>query len=220
MAFSKEWEICYRNNKQMSLWPWSDLISYVMRYSKPPSNNFNVLELGCGPGANIPFFKNLGINYYAIDGSPTIVNKVWKRFPEYKQNIKVGDFTKHIPFSMEFDLVVDRSSLTLNNTKDIKKTISLVFKKLKPGGKFIGIDWFSNLHTDFLKGKSGGDKYTRDGIKEGLFADLGKVHFADKQHILSLFSKYKMEILEHKLIKTEIPEKHIRAFWKFIVVKP
>jgi len=58
MVFSKEWEICYREKKQMSLWPWSDLISYVMRYCKPTSNYFNVLELGCGAGANIPFLKN------------------------------------------------------------------------------------------------------------------------------------------------------------------
>jgi SAM-dependent methyltransferase len=191
-----------------------------MRYSKPASHNFNVLELGCGPGANIPFFKNLGINYYSIEGSPTIVNTVWKRFPKYKQNIKVGDFTKRLPFSVEFDLIIDRGSLTLNNTKDIKKTISLVFRKLKPGGKFIGIDWFSTLHSDFPKGITGGDKYTRDGIEKGQFANLGKVHFADKRLIMNIFAKYKMEILEHKSIKTEIPGKHIRASWNFVAIKP
>jgi SAM-dependent methyltransferase len=219
MAFSKEWEICYRNNRQMSIWPWSDLISYVMRYAKPTSADYKVLELGCGPGANIPFFNKLGILYYSIDGSRTIVQKVWKRFPECKKNIKVGDFTKRIPFEVEFDLVIDRASLTHNNTKDIQKTIALVFEKLKPGGKFIGIDWFSTLHSDFSKGKSSGDNYSREGIKDGLFANLGKVHFADKQHILRLFAKYEMEMLESKLIKTEIPEKKTRAFWDFVAVK-
>ena len=204
----------------MSLWPWSDLISYVMRYCKPTSNYFNVLELGCGAGANIPFFKKLGVNYYSIEGSPTIVSKVWKRFPDYKKNIKVGDFTKNIPFSVAFDLVVDRSSLTLNNAKDIGKAISLVFLKLKAGGKFIGIDWISTLHTDYSSGNAGGDQYTRDRIEEGQFANVGKVHFSDKQHILNMFSKFEIEILEHKSIKTEIPEKHTRAYWSFIAVKP
>ena len=38
----------------MSIWPWSDLVSYVMRYTKI-NENYKVLEIGCGSGANIPF---------------------------------------------------------------------------------------------------------------------------------------------------------------------
>ena len=54
MGFSAEWEKQYQKNQQMSIWPWSDLISYVMRYTKINAS-YKVLEIGCGAGANIPF---------------------------------------------------------------------------------------------------------------------------------------------------------------------
>ena len=57
MNFSKEWEERYRENTHLSVWPWSNLISYVMRYARPENKDFSVLELGCGAGANIPFFS-------------------------------------------------------------------------------------------------------------------------------------------------------------------
>lgn len=59
MTFSKEWDNLYRNNQQMSIWPWSDLISYIKRYTEGVSGK-SILELGCGAGANIPFFVRGG----------------------------------------------------------------------------------------------------------------------------------------------------------------
>ena len=43
----------YKEKLQMSIWPWSDLVTAVMRLRLPASTR--VLELGCGAGANIPF---------------------------------------------------------------------------------------------------------------------------------------------------------------------
>ena len=146
MTFSKEWDKIYADNKQMNKWPFTDLVSYIIRYSPPYGNSFQVLELGCGSGPNIPFFKGLGVKYYAIEGSSTIVARLWEVFPELQENIVVGDFTKKIPFPHLFDLVVDRGSVTCNSTAAIKKSLRLIYEKLKPGGKFIGIDWFSTLH--------------------------------------------------------------------------
>lgn len=56
MSFDANWERLYGDQAQMSKWPWSDLVTYVMRYSDVRKPNFRVLELGCGSGANIPFF--------------------------------------------------------------------------------------------------------------------------------------------------------------------
>ena len=56
MTFSNKWETCYKNKTHsMNNWPFSDLVSYVMRFSKPGKSKIRVLELGCGSGANIPF---------------------------------------------------------------------------------------------------------------------------------------------------------------------
>jgi SAM-dependent methyltransferase len=206
MSWSSDWETRYRENTHLSIWPWSDLVSYVHRYAKPVTNETFVLELGCGAGANIPFFLELGVHYFAIEGSPTMVNRLRKRFPQLKARIVTGDFTKNLGIPHKFDLVVDRASLTHNTTQAIRSSLSLVSDSLRCGGKFIGIDWFSKAHTDSIAGIEV-DSHTRSNITEGPFADVGNVHFSDEQHLVDLFSENGLSIehLEHKILKKQIP---------------
>ena len=84
MTFSKEWDQRYRQHSDMSVWPWSDLVSYVIRYVHLQKKLY-VLEIGCGAGANIPFVLSLGYKYYGIEGSPTIVAKLKKDFPALRK---------------------------------------------------------------------------------------------------------------------------------------
>ena len=221
MSFSYEWEKTYKASGHQSIWPWSDLVSYVMRYSRPNNKKFRVLELGCGAGANIPFFKSLGIEYFGIDGSKTVISDLKKRFPEYSDGLIVGDFTKIIPFNKTFDLIVDRASLTHNSTKTIYKCIEDVLSpKLKTGGKFIGIDWFSTEHDDYNKAmKNNKDHFVVDSFEEGQFAGIGLVHFSDELFIKDLFKNFKIEILEHKTYDKIIPIKHRFASWNFVAIK-
>ena len=94
MTFSKEWNIRYKNNTHMSIWPWSDLVSLVMKFYKPTKSKIRVLELGCGAGANIPFFLSLNTEYFGIDGSEIIIRNLKKRFPRISKNLVFEDFTK------------------------------------------------------------------------------------------------------------------------------
>lgn len=220
MSFSTEWEEVYKNQNHLSIWPWSDVVSYVKRYSNPTDNNFRVLELGCGAGANIPFFKSLGVEYHAMDGSQTIVDKLHLQFPEFKKTIKVGDFTKTKFMESYYDLIIDRAALTHNDTEAIENCIFNIHSALKVGGKFVGIDWFSTVHADFSKGEEiKGDFYTKKDIKEGQFIGLGNVHFSDKEHLLNLFSGFKVLVLEHKVNELEFPKKHKFASWNIVVEK-
>ena len=145
MSFSNEWDERYQKNTHMSIWPWSDLVSSVMR-NKPKKEGFKVLELGCGAGANIPFFISLNSEYYAVEGSATIVKQLHQQYPQFKDNIILGDFTKYIP-NENFDLIVDRASLTCNNEKAIIECLGRCHKQLVNDGKFIGVDWFSTKHS-------------------------------------------------------------------------
>lgn len=220
MVFSEAWEDAYRANRSISVWPWSDLVSYVKRYVRPLTPGIKVLELGCGAGANIPFFINEGMDYYAVEGSETIVRELWRRFPDQKQHIAVGDFTAKIPFGGPFDLVVDRSSLTHNTTSDIRRTIGLIHDRLKYEGFFIGIDWFSTLHSGYTQGVMDEDSYTVSGFRTGQFRGYGRVHFSDKAHIEDLFSSFRIEVMEHKIIHTEIPATGMDyASWNFVARK-
>jgi len=220
MSFSREWDKRYQENTHMGVWPWSDVVSYVMRHARPSSRGFRVLELGCGAGANIPFFLSLGVEYHAIEGSPSIVEKLHERFPALRDNILAGDFTLDLPQAGEFDLVLDRASLTHNATADIARCLELVHRKLKSGGKFIGVDWFSTAYSDYRKGLPAGDAFTRQGYREGSFAGVGRVHFSDKPHLLELFGKFEMRLMEHKTVKRELPDDGWNfASWNFVAEK-
>ena len=219
MTFSSEWDERYRSNTQMSIWPFSDLVSYVIRYAKPAEKQIKILELGCGAGANIPFFLAQGFKYYGIDGSNAIINKLKKSFPKIKNNLVAGDFTRQIQFEEKFDLVVDRSSLTHNTTDGIKNCLELVYDKMKKNSTYIGIDWFSTEHQDYSNFVKKLDMYSRTKYSKGQFANVGTVHFTNKLHLLKLFKKFEISVLEHKVVTKEIPEKEKFAAWNFVARK-
>ena len=217
MSFSNEWDERYQENTHMSIWPWSDLVSLVMR-NKPRKKHFKVLELGCGAGANIPLFVSLNADYYAVEGSQTIVSKLHQQYPQLKNNIIIGDFINYIP-NEKFDLIVDRSSLTCNNEKAIIKTLKNCNEKLSVGGKFIGIDWFSTMHSDSKKGVQAEDVWTRKDMLDCGFEGTGRVHFSDEDHLNNLFKHYKILSMTQKTLSEKIPNNHNMAAWNFVLEK-
>lgn len=217
MAFSNEWEERYRENTHMSIWPWSDLVSFVMRYAKPEKASYRVLELGCGAGANIPFFTKMGVEYYALEGSDAIVKLLLNKYPELKGKLIVADFSQGIPFEGQFDLIVDRASVTNDTTDAIRDILKNVHEKLIPGGKFIGIDWYSTEHSEFKNGQDTEDPFTRCNFVGGHFDKLGRVHFSDRAHLEDLFSAFELEILEHKTYSRKIPDDGFNmASWNLV----
>jgi len=220
LTFSTEWNDAYKNNTNLSIWPWADLIHFVKRYSGPFTKEFRVLELGCGAGANIPFFNSLNVEYFGIEGSTIIVENLKEKFPHLKNNLIASDFTKMIPFSGKFDLILDRSSLAHNSTLGIKNCLNLVCEKLHTHGKYIGVDWFSTLHSEYVRGEDGDDIFTRKNYLDGQFKNLGNAHFSNQNHLEDLFKNFKFLVLEEKIITSKLFEKNqIRATWNFIAEK-
>ena len=76
-----------------------------------------VLELGCGAGANIPFFKAIGAEYFGIDGSEFVIDRLHKQFPDLVDRIMYGNFVTKTRFPILFDLVLDRASTSHNSTE-------------------------------------------------------------------------------------------------------
>lgn len=220
MSFSAQWDQIYREGSNISIWPWSDLVSYMHRYAKPFSASTKVLEIGFGAGANIPFFLSIGVDYHGIEGSDSIAARVRERYPELKDRLKTGDFIRQ-NYLDKYDLVVDRSSMTHNDTNAIRVGLKNLCAAMKPGAKYIGIDWFSVEHSDFVWGDSI-DKFTRANITEGQFVGVGNVHFSDKEHLVELFTEAGFDLirLEHKRHATEIPNQgQLFASWNLVAIK-
>lgn len=221
MAFSTEWDSIYRKHEQMTSWPWTDLISLVHRHCiHLVSNKGNALELGCGSGANIPFFKALGVNYFGIDGSQAVINHLRERYPELQQQIICEDFTVIQPFDMKYDLIFDRAAVTHNNSKSIQRTLDIALNSLNFGGTYIGVDYFSTKHSDFNKGSPMDDPFTRNGYVEGQFTGCGNVHFFNEAHIRDLFNDYEIIYLSEKIVR-EFEPKGTKQFasWNIVARK-
>ena len=218
-GFSPAWDRAYGQSTHLSRWPWSDLVSLVMRHGAARAPGTRVLEVGVGAAANVPFFQSLGCDFYGIDGSITIVEQLRARFPELEQHFCCADFTKELPVPGAFDLIVDRASVTHNCEADIRRALDLIFEKLKPGGLFIGVDWFSTAHGSFLLGRQAEDPHTRTGIESGHLAGIGRVHFADAPHLTSLFAQFEILVLDHKVVEPVVPAGQGRLAWFHIVAR-
>ena len=221
MSFAKEWEDIYSASAHLSTWPWSDLVGLVHHHAPGPFEGLRVLEVGCGAGANIPFFRSLGCDYFGIDGSPSIIDRLASHFPDMKDHLAVADFTEDFVFEGPFDLVIDRGSLTHNSDADIRKAIGLAFTALRPGGRHISVDWFSNAHYGAASGEAGDDPYTRRNFKEGALNGTGIAHFSDRANVEDIFAAWKVLYLMHKNYEPMVPDSGQNlASWNIVAERP
>lgn len=222
MSENSPWEDLYAATRHQSVWPWSDLVSLVMRHVVPAhGNSFRVLDLGCGMGANVPFFLSLGSEYFGVDISATAIARLQERFADIADKFAVADFTREIPFEGLFDVVVDRGSLTHNTSDAIRRSIALIEERTRSGAVLIGVHWFSTESGDFTKGEPTQDPYSRTNFTDGSFADTGIVHFADEVHLRDLLSSFELINLHHTRTNHVVPEDGPRiAYWNFVAKRP
>jgi SAM-dependent methyltransferase len=216
MSYSQEWNNVYKDQRQYSIWPWTDLVSLFMsKFSNDIRPDLKVLEMGCGSGANIPFFEDINIDYHAIDGSSEIINLLNEKF--INLNIVCADFTKEIPFDQNFDIIFDRASISCNTVEGIKSCIKIIESKLISGGYFMGTDWFSTESSYFTNPGSGTinvDEYTLR-INESPFLGAGNVQFTDEAQIRKYCKNFEITYLSHKSKENKFTGETI-SVWDFI----
>lgn len=111
--------------------------------------------------------------------------------------------------------------MTHNDTNAIRRGLKNLCAAMKPGAKYIGIDWFSVEHSGFGLGDAI-DEFTRANITEGQFSGVGNVHFSSKEHLIELFSGAGMKLtkLEHTQRVSEIPRTgNLFASWNLVAEK-
>ena len=127
---------------------------------------------------------------------------------------------KNFSHVQNIDIIVDRASVTHNSLFNIKETLLNSFLVLKPGGYFIGVDWFSTNHSGFKLGRQDGDLCTRNNIEEGRFKNVGLVHFSNESHIRSLFTYFQIISLEEKIVNSYEPNSNYQfASWNIVARK-
>ena len=139
-----------------------------------PSINQNLIDVACGTGdiAKI-YLNNVGKNadVTCVDPNKRMVNIAKKKLPKYKNLKWYRSSAESLPVSSNsFDFYT--ISFGLRNTKNIKKSLKEAYRVLKPGGRFLCLE-FSKIQNTNL------DKLYKNYSK--LIPEIGKIVVGKKE---------------------------------------
>jgi SAM-dependent methyltransferase len=199
MTFSPEWNTAYSNGQVRQEQMTATLAHLFMNLCGGLEGK-RVLELGCGVGSNVGALLHAGVGeYVGIDGSQSAVDEALAAHP--KADFIAADFTFQRPvemFSEPFDIVFDRAAISHNKTESVERAVGFAFAALKPGGIYLGSDWFSTHHSEYACGEHV-DHLTRTGYTDGQFKNVGVVHFTHRAEIAELFQRFEPLLVKERI---------------------
>lgn len=143
------WDDIYGQGLQHNHWPFSELVSFVLRASKSRIRSQTVvLELGSGTGNNLRFLAEEGFVAVGIEHSAIAVRYAKQRLENLELNAHViqGDF-RYLPLlDCSADIVLDRGSLLHADLQGLAQAVSEIKRILKPRGCFFSMGLRGDLH--------------------------------------------------------------------------
>jgi SAM-dependent methyltransferase len=202
-SFDTAWESqVYAQARQVNRYPFSDLVSYVMRsYGQRlrAGERLRALELGCGTGNNLAFLAAEGFEAVGIEGSATACDLARTYLAEQGLQAQVlnGDFTQ-LPFEAgQFDLVVDRAAVYCNRKAAIAQVVAEAHRCLVPGGRFISFV-FGRAHAGGPVGARELEPGTWTDFPSGAFAGTGTVHLFTADEVQrDYLHGFEIEYIDH-----------------------
>lgn len=185
------WEEIF-SSREWGKYPPEHVVRFVARgfYSAPNRRGVRLLEIGCGPGANVWFMAREGFTVSGIDGSPSAIRQAVDRLAKegLSADLRVGD-TAALPWADDtFDGGLENVALCCNNRQAILTSLQEVRRVLKPGASFQ-----SSFFTDRTWGYGTGKMLEPggfDGITEGPLVGTGYYLFLDEQGVRDLFADF------------------------------
>lgn len=121
MAWNEVWEDIF-STRSWGMYPGEDLIRFVARtfsLGEPTQRPEAILEIGCGPGANLWFLAREKFRVFGIDGSASAIAKAQARldaeFPSWTGEVVVGDFLKLPWADASFEALIDNEAVYCNS---------------------------------------------------------------------------------------------------------
>lgn len=214
------WEHKYTSGHSQK-YPWDSVVSFFFRYRRSirGTPNIDLLEVGCGTGANLWFAAREGCNVVGIDGSSSAINAAKKLFFDEKLDgiFYVSDFTQIPCGDQTHDMVIDRGALTCCRKSNLPKALSEVARVIKPGGYFLFTP-FSDSHTSSMSGTRADDG-TIEGISQGTLVGVGAITFLSEEEIMELLPSDTWridEIYKKEFSKVIPPDDMIHAEWQIV----
>lgn len=190
------WERLFQE-RPWGRYPPEDLVRFVARrFGGRDRGAVRILEVGCGPGANVWFMHREGYRVSAIDFSPTALEQAKARIEIENANLPTHpvDFQRAdiaaLPFAEDsFDLVVDVFALCCNPSAAIRAASAEIRRVLKPGGAL-----YTKTFGPKTTGAGGPGERMADGtyqkVAEGPLAAMGVVRFSDEADLRDLHTGF------------------------------
>lgn len=216
MSLEKNYKQHWDDKFRLGRWgryPPEDLVRFMGRnYQGIDHGKVSVLEVGCGPGANLWFLHREGFHIAGIDGSPAAIEASAYRLAHENKDLnplapdlRTGDFSV-LPWpDAGFDLVVDIYAIYANTLKVIHATLAEIDRVLKPGGRIYSKLWGRNT-TGYGEGKKI-EEGTYEDIPTGPCKGMGLSHFFDQGEIQKVFSKFEILAID-VLTRTDSEKGH------------
>lgn len=194
----KVWEEFF-SAQEWGKYPPEHVVRFVAGnfYGTARRQEVKLLEVGCGPGANVWYAASEGFDVSGIDGSPSAIRTAADRLTKLGliATLKVGDFCEKLPWLDEtFDGVIENLSLYTNRRERIKQAILEIRRVLKPRGKFQS-SWFDTETWGYGFGNEieprGFEKIT-----EGPLKDRGFCLFVQDEDVKELLTGFNIESIE------------------------
>ena len=202
------WEGLYSRGSSLTRYPFEEVVRFVFQSfgrGKPSLSPPRILDYGCGGGNHLVFLAREGMEWYGVDYSPSALDHARRFLAENGFDCPEGrlfcvDFNQ-LPFAdFFFDAVIDRQSLDQNPAASMPRLVSEIRRVLKPGGRYLGVN-FSSGHPQLKWGKPlGGGDY--GDFTRGSFKDVGQRHFFTPEELTALFSSF---VIEEMTLLKRIP---------------
>jgi SAM-dependent methyltransferase len=185
------WDEIFRS-KGWGRYPPEHIIRFIARTfsSARDRSTIRLLEIGCGPGANIWFMTREGFSVCGIDGSATAIHRASKRLTEegLTADLRIGDYAQ-LPWpDSTFDGAIENVSLYCNPSPAIDRALTEVHRVLRPGAPFL-----SSFFSDRTWGYGHGNMIESDGfvdLREGPLAGAGFCFFLTRERVAEVFHAF------------------------------
>jgi|LauGreDrversion4_2_1035121.scaffolds.fasta_scaffold13749_6 SAM-dependent methyltransferase len=198
-SYLEVWEQIF-SKKEWGEYPPEDLIRFVKRNSRGARQR--ILEIGCGPGANLPFLAKQAKLLGGVDFSKTaisIANQRMGRLSDVDPSIidlRCGDISALPWGDSTFDMVVDVFALYANPTATISQALREVARVLYSGGLMYSKVWSASNIDHYKLGQPDLEKGTFSNSHIGPCANMGVSHYFERAEIEELWRDAGFEILE------------------------
>ncbi len=216
MAWAHIWEEVF-STQAWGKYPTEDLIRFVAQnfYRTPRRNAVKLLEVGCGPGANLWYLAREGFAVYGIDGSSTAIGQATDRLdrecPGWQGSLHIGDMGC-LPFpDNNFDAVVDCEAVATNSHDDARTIYHEMYRVCRPGGKMLSITFAEGCYGEKTGREAGHHAWYPD---EGPLGGHGFTRFTTYEEIPDLLGPWTIiEINQRSHSRGGLKEGHVITEW-------